>query len=124
MEEETQTSPETLGEMLRREQVRRGFTDVQCADEMGVNQQTYSTWKRDKSLPRPPSHQVVARFLRMKVNKLRAVMAESQAPVVTAHEIRLEADGDSILITRRGGGSLLVTQDADGFHIATAPRQK
>lgn len=111
----------TLADRLKQEQQRRGLTDRQVAEEIGASQQTYSTWKSGRT-PRAGSHQAIARFLRMKVGKMRTLAAAKPA-VATQDEFKLDAIGDSILITRRGGGAVLIENDETGFRITTNPRR-
>lgn len=110
-----------LSELLIAEQTRRGWTDRECAAEIGTMQQTYNSWKNGRK-PRAETHQSIARFLRMKVNKLRTEIADAP-PMPVMREIKLEAVGDRILITRRGGGAIVVESGRGGFIIETAPKQ-
>lgn len=74
--------------------------------------------------PRANTHRAIARFLRMKVNKLRIILADIPEPSTEMREIKLGAPGDSILVTRRGGGALVIFSSETGFEIDTAPRLK
>lgn len=115
---------ETLADMLKREQARRGLTDRQAAADVGAKQQTYNSWKRGTE-PRPEYHTGIARFLRMKVGKLRIMLAEIKAPIEeNREEVKLGAPGSSVLITRRGGGAVVVRSTETGFEIDTSPRLK
>ena len=114
---------ETLADLLMKEQARRGMTDRECAAEIGAKQQTYSAWKMGRK-PRANTHQAIARFLRMKVNKLRMALADIPEPSTEMREIKLDAAGDSVLVTRRGGGALVISSSETGFEIDTAPRLK
>lgn len=63
--------------MLMREQSQRGLTDRQAAGEIGVLQQTFSTWKSG-SVPRPNKYRAVADWLRISPDMMVELAEEAQ----------------------------------------------
>lgn len=112
----------SLKELLTIEQARRGLTDQECADEIGTIQQTYNSWKRGTQ-PRANAHPSIARFLRMKVNKLRLMLAEEAESEPESQQVRLENIGDSVTVTRPGGAMVRVTF-IDGGLSVTVPTKR
>jgi transcriptional regulator with XRE-family HTH domain len=65
-----------LAQMITAEQVKRGFTDRQASDEVGVMQQTYSAWKRG-AVPRPNKRAGLAAFLRISADMMAELADEA-----------------------------------------------
>ena len=67
-----------LSEMLANEQARRGITDYRAAAEIGVSQQTYSTWKHG-SEPRPNKYAALAEWLGMPPEEVAGIITPKKA---------------------------------------------
>lgn len=66
-----------LSQMLLNEQGRRSQTDREAAAEIGVRQQTYSTWKHG-SIPRPNLYGPLAKFLNISIDMLEELCEEAR----------------------------------------------
>ncbi|PKA40649.1 XRE family transcriptional regulator [Rhizobium sullae] len=67
--------------MLLAEQAKRGLTDYKAAKEIGVLQQTYSSWKHG-SIPRPNRYAAVAGWLGISIDTARELCEEERPSVV------------------------------------------
>ncbi|MGH0328759.1 helix-turn-helix domain-containing protein [Sinorhizobium meliloti] len=67
-----------LSQMLLNEQARRGLTDYKAAKEIGVLQQTYSSWKHG-SVPRPNRYAAIAGWLGISPDMVRELAEEAGA---------------------------------------------
>lgn len=68
-----------LAKMLIDEQKARGMTDREVAAELGVLQQTYSTWKANR-VPRDKAHDAIAAFLRVSSARVAELADEASVP--------------------------------------------
>ncbi|PDT86532.1 hypothetical protein CO676_02255 [Sinorhizobium sp. BJ1] len=64
--------------MLLNEQAKRGLTDYKAAKEIGVLQQTYSSWKHG-SVPRPNRYAAIAGWLHISIDMARELCEEAVA---------------------------------------------
>ncbi|RVN04101.1 XRE family transcriptional regulator [Sinorhizobium meliloti] len=64
--------------MLLNEQAKRGLTDYRAAKEIGVLQQTYSSWKHG-SVPRPNRYAAIAGWLHISIDMARELCEEAVA---------------------------------------------
>ncbi|WP_201269938.1 helix-turn-helix domain-containing protein [Sinorhizobium meliloti] len=67
-----------LSQMLLNEQAKRGLTDYKAAKEIGVLQQTYSSWKHG-SVPRPNRYAAIAGWLHISIDMARELCEEAVA---------------------------------------------
>lgn len=67
-----------LSQMLLNEQAKRGLTDYRAAKEIGVLQQTYSSWKHG-SVPRPNRYAAIAGWLHISIDMARELCEEAVA---------------------------------------------
>lgn len=65
-----------LSQMLLNEQAKRGLTDYKAAKEIGVLQQTYSSWKHG-SVPRPNRYAAIAGWLHISADMVRELAEEA-----------------------------------------------
>lgn len=65
-----------LAQLIINEQKTRNATDRECAAEIGVLQQTFSTWKAGR-IPREKAHEGLANFLRIPVSQIDGLIDEA-----------------------------------------------
>lgn len=70
-----------LSELLANEQARRGITDYKAAQEIGVSQQTYSTWKHG-SEPRPNKFAALAEWLGVPAEEIVGIAGPKKAAAI------------------------------------------
>lgn len=66
-----------LSQMIAHEQKTRGLTDRQICEQYGWLQQSFSKWKRD-TIPRLPTHESLAAFLRISRAMLDELIEEAK----------------------------------------------
>lgn len=78
-----------LSQMLLNEQAKRGLTDYKAAKEIGVLQQTYSSWKHG-SVPRPNRYAAIAGWLHISIDMARELCEEAVASTGSTKLPKLE----------------------------------
>lgn len=101
------TSMSKLAEMLANEQARRGVTDYRAAADIGVSQQSYSTWKAG-SIPRPNKHAAVAEWLGIPPEQMLELASPQKAAATYGR------------VSDRKEGKYRFDTDADGRRIPAA----
>lgn len=89
----------TIGQAIAVEIERRGITQAEAAEQIGVSQQVLSRWIAGAYTPKPNYSPAIGRFLRItqgEVRTMRAAAAKKRAPVDRAELDRIEKKIDDL----------------------------
>jgi|SRR5215467_6489603 len=86
-----EVTDENLGQALLAECKRRGISQAQAARDFGVHRQAFSDWVNGKRAPAKTYAPALARFLRVPVRDVRAMLARPRADRITTLEHRVES---------------------------------
>ncbi len=72
-------APVSIGTALHDEMSRRGWTQPETAEHLGVRQQTISRWLTGDNIPAAKHWQVIARFLHVPKEQVRALCTDARS---------------------------------------------
>lgn len=104
---------DTLGELIKRELRRRGLTQTSWAEDLGVHQGTVSKWCSDRrsQFPAPEFLPVIAEFLHLDLDEVRALRHNLEPISFAAMEERMDGLEGTVAEVRRAQTQLGRTLD-------------